>query len=57
MKKSDIQKLNYLFEKMVSENASVNEQRELTILFNNFISEGRTGINNVVNINAERRAS
>jgi hypothetical protein len=53
--KADLNKLNRLFEKMVDNVASVSEQKQLELLYQIFITEGREGYNNVIPFTAEKK--
>lgn len=41
MNQIEMSRLNSLFEKMVSDNANLKEQKELTQLYHEFINDGR----------------
>lgn len=41
MNSRELSRLNSLFEKMVADNASLKEQRELSRLYQEFINDGR----------------
>lgn len=59
MNKADLGRLNLLFDKMVDDVASVSEKKQLELLYQLFMSEGREGregYNNVILLNAEKKA-
>jgi len=56
MDKADLSRLNLLFNKVVDDVASVSEQKQLELLYQLFISEGREGYNNVIPLKAETKA-
>lgn len=55
MNKADLSRLNLLFNKAVDDVASVSEHKQLELLYQLFMSEGREGYNNVIPLNAEKQ--
>ncbi|WP_426358826.1 hypothetical protein ACPUVO_00820 [Pseudocolwellia sp. HL-MZ19] len=54
MKDAEMRKLSQLFEKMVANKASADEQQQLTWLYQVFIDEGREGVSNVEPFNSRK---
>jgi hypothetical protein len=55
MNKADLDELSRLFEKVVDDKADVTEQKQLELLYQVFITEGREGHNNVVPFSAGKK--
>lgn len=54
MKETEMRQLSLLFEKMVANKASIDEQQKLELLYQVFIDEGREGVSNVKPFNSRK---
>jgi hypothetical protein len=54
VKDAEMRQLSLLFEKMVANKASVDEQQKLELLYQVFIDEGREGVSNVKPFNSRK---
>jgi len=55
VKETEMRQLSQLFEKMVANKASVDEQQKLKLLYQVFIDEGREGVSNVEPFNSRNQ--